>query len=196
MPYVYSRHAHAREGLGARLRSSSLGETPPGVVPFATAIAAARDALGELARSGSVVQRAATDPGTSEAGRLANVFATTTGLRLVNEAEAAGDAVKLARVQGSTERLIRAISPEIMPALVQRFLLMLFVGPFALLPPGALDTAKEAGRIAADEILPRALTDREEAERTTRYIKIGFGLAALFAVAYSLSVVRSFVPKK
>lgn len=198
MAYTYAHH-RARP-LGARLRSSHLGDVaPPGTLEaLNAAIQAARDALRELAVIGATIQRVATDPGTAEAGRLANVFATTTGPRLIDEAEATKDGTKVARVQGAVQRMTELLKPDVVPALIRRFMLIFipFVGPgLAVMPASVLDVAKEGGRTVAEEVLPESLTNREEAEKTVFYIKLGLGLGALVAVAYALNTFRGFIPK-
>lgn len=178
-----------------------LGQLPPPGTEQALneAIQLARAALLELANIGATVERVATDPGTSNAGRMAKVFATTTGPRLIDEAAVAKDGTKVARVQGSVGRMIAALNPEVVPAVVKRFLMVFIplVGPgLAVLPASALDTAKEAGIAVAETVLPKSLTDMEAANRTAFYIKLGLGLGALVAVAYALNTIRGFTSSK
>jgi hypothetical protein len=114
----------------------------------------ARSALRELRIIGNTIQRASTDPGTAEAGRMAATFAAETGPRLVSEAESGGDVAKLARVQGSVQRMIAFLKPDVVPAVISRFALVALVGPAgAIVSADTLNKAKEAGMEAADKTI-------------------------------------------
>jgi hypothetical protein len=150
--------------------AASAVTTPPS--SFKQQIDLARSALIELRVLGTTIQRASTDPGTSYAGELAAKFASVTGPRLVSEAESAGDVAKLARVQGSTKSMIAALKPDVVPAIISRFLAAALVGPVGLvLSADALNKAKEVGAQAADS----ALEAGKEALKTgvTGVVKLG-----------------------
>jgi hypothetical protein len=128
--------------------------TSPKPPTFKEQLDLARSAFRELRVIATTVQRASTDPGTAFAGELAVKFASETGPRLVDEAERDQDVAKLVRVQGSTQRIVAALKPEVVPALVSRFMTIVLLGPAgAVVPAETLNRAKEAGMDAADSAL-------------------------------------------
>jgi|GEM_PF-2748658 len=131
----------------------SAATSTPRPLTFQEQLDLARSAFRELRVIANTVQRASTDPGTAYAGELAVKFASETGPRLVNEAERDQDVAKLIRVQGSTQRIIAAIKPEVVPAVLSRFMTIVLLGPAGAVSAETLNKAKEAGIDAADAAL-------------------------------------------
>jgi hypothetical protein len=121
---------------------------------FQQQIDLARAALRELRVIATTVQKASTDPGIAYAGELAVKFASETGPRLVSEAESGQDVAKLARVQGAAKNMSTAIKPEVLPAALSRFLLIVLTGPAgAVVSAETINKAKEAGGQAVSDAL-------------------------------------------
>lgn len=120
---------------------------------FKEQIDLARSALRELRVIATVVARD-TNPGTANAGTLGVKFASETAPRLIDEAERDQDVAKLVRVQGATQRIVVGLKPEVLSAILSRFLAIVLLGPVgALVSAETLDKAKEAGMDAADAAL-------------------------------------------
>jgi len=150
MTYVVISSGHLR----------GLGDVAP---PFAEQIGIGRSALRELSIK-SMAVRASTDPAIANVGVIAGRFADEIGPRLLTEAEQTSDAAKVIRVQTATKNMIAAVSPEVMPAAISRFLLMVVTGPAgAVIPAETVDAARDQAQQAADEAIDSAKQGLENA---------------------------------
>jgi hypothetical protein len=142
---------------------------------FSEQIDVGRAALRELAAK-ALVLRASTDPAIVNVGDLANRFASDVGPRLLNEAEQTGDAAKVVRVQTATANMIAVVSPEVMPAVVSRFLAFVIRGPGGIVVSAdTIDKEREAARQVTQEAIDAAKQGAENAAEGA--VKLGQDLA-------------------
>ncbi len=171
-------------------RYAGLGETQQITPEFANQISTAQGALTELTAIAKTISITTTDPAIKNAADLALQFTQGGGPRILNDALIQGDPRKVAAVQDATKKIISALSPEVIPAIVSRFIAMVVLGPAgAVVSADMLDSAKEDARA----MLPDFLNKQADAKELARLIKFaivgGVTFFGLISVAY---FVRAF----
>ncbi len=157
---------------------------------FTNQLAVAQGALSELSTIATAISKTSTDPGIKNAADIALQFTTDRGPRVLNDALVQADPGKIIAVQTATKNIIKCLKPEVLPAILQRFAVMIVLGPAgAFVSADQVNAAKEAGR----DMLPDALNKRADAEDLARMIKLalaaGIGCVGLVSIAY---FVRAF----
>lgn len=159
MTYVIIRGDGLR-GLGSTSTAPAT-QTP---AQFAEQVQLAREALASLATIARVVENTTTSVQIQEAARLSVNFATVIGPRRLDTIAAnpldPKSVLGLASVQGATQRITEAIQPEVVPSVLQRFLLAVVLPVAgAFVTPEQLDEARESKNEIVDtvlDVLPRA----------------------------------------
>jgi hypothetical protein len=184
-PYGAHGDGRAHSARGASLWG--LGDAAADTITpaFASQARDAQVALQALAALAQTIKLATTDVAIKAAADSAYTFATVAGPRRVQEALTTGSPAPIASVQGSTQRIIAALKPEVVPAVLQRWMTSIVLGPAGLVAPASLiDAAKEEGRQAGDNIVLPSL------EKTKSMSDVVLVVGVLFGVGYLLRAFR------
>jgi hypothetical protein len=177
----------------ARYSLSGLGAAAPQAdAKFVAQWNDGKIAVGQLGSLAKTISLATTDPAIKNAADIALTFVNTRANRLLDEALANVDIAKMIRVQSATKNIVAALKPEIVPALLNRWLLMTLVGPIGLaVPASAINKAKEEGiELSQDLGIPPGVADAEKMKKILIAAAAGVGgLAVLVSLGY---VARSF----
>lgn len=151
---------------------------------FAQQIAEAHGALTQLAAVSKTVELATTDVQIKGMAQQALRFAQERGPNVLNQALTNADPLPIARVQGASKKILDAMKPEVIPALLSRWVLLPLLGPAGLVvPAGVVESAREEGRDIVDAFLP-------EAKKGLNMALIAAGIGGLFAVGYFIRSIK------
>lgn len=183
-PYGAHGDGRAHSARGAALWG--LGDAADTITPaFASQAREAQVALQALAALAQAIRLATTDVAIKAAADSAYNFATVGGPKRVEEALKTGSPAPIASVQGSVQRIVAVLKPEVVPAVLQRWMTSIVLGPAGLIAPASvIDAAKEEGRQVGDNVVLPGL------EKTKSMSDVVLVVGVLFGVGYLLRAFR------
>lgn len=174
----------ARRKTGNYTRLDGLGASSA----FDSIVADARIAITKLSAMAHLLRAGAADPQQENIGDQAIAFTDERAPRLLNEASQTQDAARLLKVQTAAAAIYKVVSEGVKDAAIDRFTsLATGNGILALAPASTRDAVKESALDFAKDNLNNPLQNLE------KLIKVGFGVAGLFAVGY---IWNTFRPRK